>query len=117
RVLFRSGIKLPGISFCISFAFFIAPGIFSALGVSTTFAPYALRRFRLSSVLLSGITIIALYPFAAAFIASPMPVLPLVGSIIVAPDFQWPVFSATSIIFNAARSFTLLVGLNDSDLI
>src|SRR5699024_1787099 len=111
------GIKLPGISFCSSFAFFIAPGIFSALGVSTTFAPYALRRFRLSSVLLSGITIIALYPLAAAFIASPIPVLPLVGSIIVASDLKWPVFSSILLILIAARSFTLFVGLYDSNLI
>src|SRR5699024_2499134 len=98
-------------------AFLIAPGIFSLLGVRTTSAPYARSRFLLSSVLLSGMTMMALYPLAAAFMARPMPVLPLVGSIIVAPDFSSPAFSAVLIILNAARSFTLLVGFKDSSLI
>src|SRR5699024_649181 len=99
------------------FRFLISPGIFSLLGVSTTSAPYARSKFLLSSVLLSGITIMALYPLAAAFMARPIPVFPLVGSILVAPGFNFPAFSAASIILNAALSFTLLVGFNDSNLI
>ena len=51
-----------------------------------------------------------------ATIASPTPVLPLVGSIIVAPGFNAPRASASSIIASPTRSFTLPAGLNDSSL-
>jgi hypothetical protein len=45
-----------------------------------------------------------------------MPVLPLVGSIIVAPGLSSPLLSASSIIANAMRSLTLPPGLADSNL-
>ena len=38
--------------------------------------------------------------------ARPMPVLPDVGSMIVAPGFSFPAFSADSIMFMAMRSLT-----------
>ena len=41
---------------------------------------------------------ISLYPFAAAIEASPIPVFPDVGSIIVPPGNNLPDFSASSII-------------------
>ena len=43
-----------------------------------------------------------------------MPVLPLVGSMISAPGFSLPSFSAASIMANAILSFTELPGLKDS---
>src|SRR5215813_3948720 len=48
--------------------------------------------------------------------ASPIPVLPLVGSTIVPPGLSAPVRSASSIIASAMRSFTLPPGLRDSTL-
>jgi hypothetical protein len=39
--------------------------------------------------IVSGITILTGYPNAAPTIANPMPVLPLVGSIIVCPGFRF----------------------------
>ncbi len=54
---------------------------------------------------------IALYPFAAAIAASPIPVLPEVGSIIVAPAQSLPSRSACSIIAFATLSFTDPAGL------
>src|SRR5579883_292022 len=56
------------------------------------------------------------YPFTAATIARPIPVLPLVGSTIVAPGRSRPSRSAASIIASAMRSFTLPAGLSDSNL-
>ena len=46
----------------------------------------------------------------AATIASPRPVFPLVGSMIVPPGFKRPFASASSIIFSPIRSFTLPPG-------
>ena len=57
-------------------------------------------------LMVSGSVRIALYPFAAATAASPIPVFPLVGSIIVAPGFKMPRFSASSIIASAILSLT-----------
>src|SRR5881397_3139725 len=48
--------------------------------------------------------------------ASPMPVLPLVGSTIVSPGLRRPSRSAASIMLRAMRSLTLPAGLNDSTL-
>ncbi len=55
-----------------------------------------------------------LYPFDAATAARPMPVLPLVGSIMTAPGFNTPLCSASSIIAFAILSFTLPAGLKYS---
>ena len=46
--------------------------------------------------------------------ASPIPVLPLVGSIISTPGFRMPAASAASTMASAIRSFTQPAGLNDS---
>ena len=48
--------------------------------------------------------------------AKPMPVLPLVGSIRVAPGFSMPCFSASSIMLEHIRSLTLPPGFRDSSL-
>src|SRR3990172_1577 len=48
--------------------------------------------------------------------ASPTPVLPLVGSTMVSPGFSSPRASASSIMLRAMRSFTLPAGLSDSSL-
>src|SRR6185369_13903229 len=53
-------------------------------------------------------------PRTAQTSARPMPVLPLVGSMIVAPGFNRPSFSAASIIARQIRSLMLPPGLNDS---
>ena len=45
-----------------------------------------------------------------------MPVLPLVGSTMVAPGVRRPLRSASSIIARQMRSLTLPPGLNDSSL-
>ena len=64
--------------------------------------------------MVSGITSITLYPSAAPTIAKPMPVLPLVGSMIVDPALISPRFLASSSIASAARSFTEPDGLKNS---
>src|SRR5699024_1734503 len=56
------------------------------------------------------------YPFAAATNASPIPVFPLVGSIMVSPGFNTPSSSACSTIAKAIRSLTELPGLKYSNL-
>ena len=67
-----------------------------------------------SMLMVSGITKMVLYPFDAATDASPIPVLPLVGSMSVAPGRNRPFSSASSIMLSAARSFTLPAGLKYS---
>ena len=57
---------------------------------------------------------ISLYPFAAAIAASPIPVFPDVGSIMVEPGFNFPSASACSIISFAIRSLTDPAGLKYS---
>ena len=109
------GIKLPGVSLAISSALAMAPFMPFAPSVRITFAPYALIRFLLSTDIVSGMVIIMSYPFAAAAEASPIPVLPLVGSIITDPFFNNPLFSASSIIALAILSFTLPAGLKSSN--
>ena len=107
-------ITAPGISFASSSAFAIAPFIPLAPSVKTSSAPYAFKRFLRSTLMVSGSVKIALYPLTAATAARPIPVLPLVGSIMVAPSFKIPFFSASSIIANAILSFTEPAGLNAS---
>ena len=108
------GIKLPSVSPASSSAFSIAPFIPLLPSVRTISAPYALIIFLRSTLIVSGSTIINLYPFAAAIAARPMPVFPDVGSIITEPGFNIPFFSASSIISLAILSFTLPEGLKYS---
>ena len=80
-------------------------------GERTTSAPYALIREMRSLDMVSGITMTALYPRAAAIIEIAMPVLPDVGSMIVPPSSSRPLATASSIIDRAARSFMEPAGL------
>jgi hypothetical protein len=57
------------------------PSMVSTGSISTTSASNALSTARLSMLTDTGIATISLYPLAAAMNASPMPVLPPVGSI------------------------------------
>jgi len=66
--------------------------------------------------MLAGMIIIVRYPRAAATAAKPIPVLPLVGSIITESFVKTPCFMASSIIASATRSFTLPPGLKYSNL-
>ncbi len=61
-------------------------------------------------------TTVSRYPRSLATMARDMPVLPDVGSRIVAPGCSRPSFSACSTMENAARSFTEPVGLRSSSL-
>ena len=62
----------------------------------------------------SGNTGIGLCSVAAATEARPMPVLPLVGSMMTEPGFSWPLASASSIMALAMRSLTEPAGLKYS---
>src|SRR6185369_17502688 len=66
--------------------------------------------------MLSGMTRISRYPFTAATIARPMPVLPEVGSMIVPPGLRAPERSASSTMDSAMRSLIEPPGLLRSDL-
>ena len=57
---------------------------------------------------------ITLYPLATPIADNPMPVFPLVGSIIVAPFLSFPSSSASRIICIAIRSLTEPAGLKYS---
>ena len=106
--------KELGISLLSSLAFSMAPLIPLAPSVSTSFAPYAASNFLRSILIVSGRVNIALYPFATATSASPIPVFPDVGSIMVAPGFKMPLASASSIIDNATLSFAEPAGFKYS---
>ena len=108
------GIKLFSYSFASSFALAIAPFIPFVPSVNTISAPYAFRIFLLSTLIVSGIVSITLYPLIAAREARPIPVLPDVGSMITAPGFRTPLSSASSIILRAIRSLALPAGLKYS---
>ena len=82
--------------------------------LNTSSAPYAFNRFLLSTLIVSGIVRMILYPFAAAMDARPIPVLPDVGSMITEPSFKIPFSSASSIIAFAILSLTLPAGLRYS---
>ena len=69
-----------------------------------------------STLMESGMTMTALYPITAASAAMPMPVLPLVGSIIMPPGARRPSASAARIMDSAALSFALPVGFVRSSL-
>ena len=64
--------------------------------------------------MVSGIVIISLYPLEAATEARPIPVFPLVGSIITLPGLRSPLASASSTIALAILSLTLPAGLKYS---
>ena len=102
--------------FASSSAFSTAPAIPFAPSESTTSAPYAFKRFLLSTLMESGITSMHLYPREAAAEARPIPVFPLVGSIIVDPSLRAPLSFASRIICLATLSFTLPAGLKYSSL-
>jgi hypothetical protein len=108
------GRKALGVDSAISLAFSTAPFMPWGAGVSTSSAPNAFRSFRRSMLMLSGMVRMQRYPLKAAMNASPMPVLPLVGSTMTPPGFKSPRFSPSSIMARAIRSFTLESGLRDS---
>ena len=93
-----------------------APGMPSAAGVNTISAPNAFKSRRRSRLMLSGIVTINRYPRAAQVKARPMPVLPLVGSIIKVSGLIRPAASASLIMFTPIRSFTDQSGLKFSNL-
>ena len=106
----------PSISFASSSAFSIAPFMPFEPSVRTISAPYALRMLRLSTLIVSGMVRMALYPLAAAMDARPIPVFPDVGSMMTEPSLRKPFSSASSIIALAILSFTLPAGLKYSSL-
>ncbi len=75
----------------IPLALAIALFIPRAPSVNTSSAPSADRSFLRSMLIVSGIVMMSRYPFTAATIASPKPVLPLVGSMITLSLFNSPV--------------------------
>ena len=66
--------------------------------------------------MLSLSTITTLYPRTAPTMARPIPVFPLVGSMMVPPGFRSSRLSASRTMLIAIRSFTLPPGLNCSSL-
>ena len=87
-----------------------------SLGVKTSSAPYAAIFFLRSIDMLSGMQIISLRPSTAQHIANPMPVLPLVGSIMTVSLFISPRSIASLSIEEAALSLIELDGLKYSSL-
>ena len=71
---------------------------------------------RRSTLIVSGMVRMHLYPFAAQTNASAMPVLPLVGSTMMLSALSLPACSAASIIAMPMRSLTLPSGLKNSHL-
>ena len=84
------------------------------VGQTITSAPTALKISIFSFDCLSAMVKTHLYPLAIAARASPIPVFPLVPSIMVPPGFISPSFSASSNIFTAILSFMELPGLKYS---
>ena len=108
------GMKLFGISSASSLALAMAPFIPLVPSVRTSSAPYAFKMFRRSTLMVSGMVRMILYPLAAAIDARPIPVFPEVGSMITEPSFRIPFCSASSIIALAILSLTLPAGLKYS---
>ena len=92
----------------------IDPFIPSQAGVRTSCAPYDDNKLARSILILSGMTRINLYPRTAATRASPIPVLPLVGSTMVPLGLSFPCRSASLIMLRQIRSLTLPPGLKNS---
>ena len=65
-------------------------------------------------LMVSGIVNIRRYPFTAATMAKPMPVFPLVGSIMTVPGLMRPCFSASLTMLRQIRSLMLPPGFLDS---
>ena len=105
---------LFGSCLAISWARSSAPSIPFEPSLSMTLAPKANSIWRLSLVMVSGITRSRSYPFTRQTKASPIPVFPLVGSMTVIPFFSFPFFSASSIMYLVMRSLTEPPGLNFS---
>ena len=105
------GINEFSISAANSSALAMAPFIPLAPSVKTNSAPYAFNKFLLSTLIVSVIVKIILYPLAAATDANPIPVFPLVGSMITAPFFSLPFASASSI---SCRSMPISVRRSSS---
>ena len=95
------------LSFAMRSASSTAPFIPRAASVSTIFAPSIFKILRLSTLMLDGITKMTSYPLTAPTNASPMPVLPDVGSTIVPPGLSAPEASASSMMRSATLSLTL----------
>ncbi len=89
----------------------MAPSVPRAAGVKRNSAPRALRIFLRSSLADSDMVRHRRYPFAAATIARPIPVLPLVASRMTLSRVSSPRSSARSIMYRAGRSFTDPPGL------
>src|SRR5467141_4131342 len=81
-----------------------------------TSAPRARSSRAFSCDILSGMVKMQWYPFTAAAIARPTPVLPDVASTIKPPGLSFPSRSAASIIARPMRSLTDPPGLKSSDL-
>jgi len=94
----------------------MAPFIPSAFGVSTSPAPRCLSSIRRSMDMLSGMVRISRSPLAAQIKASPSPVLPLVGSMMVVSLLIFPSAIPASIMARAMRSLMLPMGFLDSCL-
>ncbi len=90
--------KESSISSASSSALAIAPFIPNAPSVRTISAPYAFNRFLRSTLIVSGIVRMTLYPLDAPIAARPIPVFPDVGSMITDPSFNFPASSASVII-------------------
>src|SRR5438132_5404521 len=88
----------------------------TAVGVMITSAPRARSSRAFSWDILSGMVKMQRYPFTAAAIASPTPVLPDVASTISPPGLRRPSRSAASIIATPMRSLTEPPGLKNSAL-
>ena len=80
------------------FIFSIEPFIPKDPSVNISSAPYAFIRVLLSTLIVSGITIITLYPFKLPIIDKAIPVFPLVASTNTSPFFNSPFFSRFSTI-------------------
>src|SRR5688572_26270763 len=106
--------KYSGCSRSSSWAAKTAPVMPSMAGVRWISAPKRAKSRWRSTLMSSGIVMMRRYPFTADTSASPIPVLPVVGSTMVPPGLRAPLRSAASTIATPMRSFTLPPGLRDS---
>ena len=102
--------------FCYMPGYGMADAATTLVGQSLGAAREKLARSFSRITLLSGMTMMMRYPRAAATEASPMPVLPEVGSMMTEPGPSRPRASASSIMALAMRSLTLPAGLKYSSL-
>jgi hypothetical protein len=109
-------ITQSGCSAAISFATATARFDPPSAGEKMISAPYMRSNCTRSDETFSGMTQTTRYPRSFATMASPIPVLPLVGSRMVSPGLSRPSSSAARTMCRATRSFTLPVGLRSSSL-